>query len=381
MSDFTLYAEHAVTPDGVRNDVAVRVSAGRIVEVTTGMRSDSDHSAEWILPGFIDLHVHGGGGYSVHSPDEVAKLSTFLPQTGVTAYLPTLSTSAPDATLTFLRAVKDAQRGSSDAGAEIVGSHLEGPFLSKERKGAQPEAHIRVPDETEVDAWIEASQGTLSRVSLAPEVPNARRIIALLAAHGVGVSIGHSNATYEEACEAVEWGAVSTTHTYNAMSPLDHRRPGVVGLALTHPRVTAELISDGVHVHPIAALLLIRAKGPERVAVVTDGVPPMALPPGTHKWRDREVMSDGVAVRDKAGNLTGSATGMDGALRNLVNWGVSVQAAAQMLSTTPARLARVDNRKGHIATGYDADLVLLDDQLRPLSTFCRGNLTWSRNTL
>lgn len=372
-------ADHVLTPNGVLDGAAVCIADGQIKSIERIAGGPIDGHGAWLVPGFIDIHIHGGAGNSVENKSDVDALAAYLPSTGVTAFVPTLSTSSPESTLAFLRDAAAATQERHERSAEILGSHLEGPFLSTERKGAHLATLLRRPAREEAEEWIRAARGTLARVTLASEEPNAADVIALLNASGVQVSLGHSNATYEEAIEAVGLGVTSITHTYNAMSPLNHRAPGVVGMALMSDSVTAELVADGAHVHPAAAMLLLRVKGAARVAVVTDGTRLMGLPAGAYEARGRRLQSDGVAVRDGEGRLAGSATTLAGALRNLLTWGVNIEQTCQLLSSAPARVLGVDSRKGHLAPGFDADMVVLDDAMTPQATYCRGIAAWRRD--
>jgi N-acetylglucosamine-6-phosphate deacetylase len=359
-----------LTPSGfITGDVGI--AGGQIAAVGSLGRaaSDVDASGLHVLPGFVDVHVHGAGGSC--GPTDMAR---FLPGTGVTAFLPTLATSSPEDTLAFLEAVSEL-RGNAEA--EVLGSHLEGPFLSADRCGAQRREHLRAPDPREVERWLEAARGTLRRVTLAPELPGARQVVERLVEAGVQVSLGHSACTYLQAEEAVNWGASSVTHTFNAMAPFHQREPGLAGAALTLPKLVSELIADGVHVHRGACLALIRACSAASVAVVSDGLPALGLAAGRYEWQGRTVISDGAVGRLEDGTLAGSATPMVQALRNLVGWGTELAEAAHMLSAAGAALAGAGSRKGSIAEGFDADLVLLDGELRLAATYCRGELAFS----
>ena len=348
------------------------IAGGRIAAVgerLTEASTDIDAAGLYVLPGFVDVHVHGAGG----SPDP-ATMARFLPSTGVTSFLPTLATSSPEDTLAFVEAVASL---SAAPGAEVLGSHLEGPFLSHGRRGAQPREHLRAPDGAEIERLLAAAKGSLRRMTVAPELPGARSAVERLIQNSVRVSLGHSSCSYEQALEAAGWGASSVTHTYNAMTPFHHRQPGLVGAALACDRLVAELIADGVHVHQAAALALIRARGPQGVAVVTDGLPALGLPPGVYDWLGRRIVSDGTVARLEDGTLAGSATPMLQVLRNLVDWGVPLEHAARMVSRGGAILAGAADCKGAITEGFDADLVLMDEKLRLVSTYCRGQLAFS----
>jgi len=363
-----------LTPSGfITGDVGI--AGGRIAAVGCLGRaaSDVDASGLHVLPGFVDVHVHGAGGSC-----DPAEMARFLPRTGVTAFLPTLATASPEETLAFLEGISEL-RGIAEA--EVLGSHLEGPFLSADHCGAQRSEHLRAPDRGEVEGWLETARGTLRRVTLAPELPGARQVVERLVKAGVQVSLGHSGCTYLQAEEAVNWGASSVTHTFNAMAPFHQREPGLAGAALTLPKLVSELIADGAHVHRGACLALVRVRSAASVAVVSDGLPALGLAAGRYQWQGRTVISDGAVGRLEDGTLAGSATPMVQALRNLVSWGAELAEAAQMLSAAGAALAGAGSRKGTIAEGFDADLVLLDGELRLTATYCRGELAFSSGGL
>ena len=353
-------------------EVGIRSTAIAAVGSSLGPAArEVDASGLYVLPGFVDVHVHGAGGFS-HPAD----MAEWLPRTGVTAFLPTLAASAPEETLELVAEVAALGPEVLDR-AEVLGSHLEGPFLQPEWCGAQPRQALRKPSIEEVEQLLAQARGTLRRMTLAPELPGAEAVCRRLAAAGVQVSLGHSSCSYAQALEAVGWGASSVTHEFNAMAPFHHREPGLVGAALTDERLLAELIADGVHVTPAAALLLVRARGAAGVALITDGLPALGLPPGEYDWMGRRIATDGRVARLADGTLAGSTTSMLEAVRNLVDWGVPLAEVACMASRTGAILAGASQRKGLIAPGYDADLVLLDKRLELVATSCRGQLSWS----
>jgi N-acetylglucosamine-6-phosphate deacetylase len=349
-----------------RSGVDVGIAKGRIAALGSNLKGETEVDARGlrVIPGFVDVHVHGAGG-----SDEPEQMARFLPSTGVTGFVPTLASSSPEDTYAFVERVAGAmpQPGS----AEILGSHLEGPWLNSEWRGAHLFEHVRPPDLDEARRLLEGANSTLRRVTLAPELPGAHAVIELLAKSGVQVSLGHSACSYSEAVAATEKGATSVTHVYNAMLPFHHREPGLAGAALVCDTLLVELIADGVHVHAAAACALVKARSADTVAIVSDGLPPLGLAPGDYNWQGRTVSSDGIVCRleDK---LVGSASSVLRGLRELVSWGVPLASACQMASGTGAVLAAANKRKGLIAEGYDADLVLLDAGLNLVRAYCRG---------
>ncbi len=362
-----------------RTDVGI--AGGRIAALGRDLaaHSEQDVRGARLLPGFIDVHVHGAGGFDVGAGTEAIRaLAAVLPQMGVTSFLPTLAASSSEQTREFLDTVRQAATAPAVGQAEVLGAHLEGPFVNPAYCGALPAEHIRPPSVREIEDWLAGDASCLRRVTLAPELHGAEPAIRRLVREGVQVSLGHSEASFEQAQDAARWGASSVTHMFNAMRPFHHRQPGLAGAGLAGPTVTCELIADGRHVHPAAAMALIKARGPERVAIVSDGLPAMGLPAGRYDWLGREVTSDGSCVRLMDGTLAGSATSLAGALTNLLSWGCSLHPAATMLSDSGARLAGVSPRKGTLAPGADADILVLDDDLQLVATYCRGRLAYHR---
>ncbi len=361
-----LVLDHELVPG------ALIVQAGRIAEVVrepapTALPS-TVHDAAIVSPGFIDLQVNGGFGVEVgERADAIQRLAARLPATGVTAFLPTLVSSAaevyPRACLAFL-----ASRGA--VGALPLGLHLEGPFLSLRRAGAHRTSVIKNAPPDLLDPFLE--QGVVSLVTLAPEVEGALERIRRLRQQRVVVSLGHTDASYEEFLRGIDAGATMVTHLYNAMSDFHHRAPGAVGAALVDERVTVGLIADGVHCHPASLRLAVRAKGPDRVALVSDAIAGAGMEPGRYQLGGQDILVEEGRARLPDGTLAGSVLSLDQAVRNVVAWAeTSAGEACRMASEVPARLLGLRS-KGRLAVGFDADLVLLDDALRVLATFREG---------
>lgn len=327
-------------------------------------------------PGFIDLQVNGAGGVDVMraGPDDLVRLSHLLPRFGCTAFLPTTVTAAHDRLCAALGAL--AAAAARPAGARILGAHLEGPFISPEFPGAHDRRFIRPFLRREWEELQQAAGGRIVLVTLAPDVPENLAAISQLVAEGVRVSLGHTNATYDEMAMAARTGATLVTHTFNAMRGLHHREPGAAGAALDLDALYACLIPDGHHVHPAAMRALIRAKGPGRVIAVTDAVAVAGLPPQDYDWESRRVRFDGTVPRLEDGTIAGSALTTDRALRVLVEQaGVTLTEALCMLSSNPAR-ALGRNDLGRLAAGYLADMVLLDEQLNVRMALVSGRVVF-----
>jgi N-acetylglucosamine-6-phosphate deacetylase len=374
-----------LTPDEEIGWGAVVIEDGRILEVGEDVRPPpqamvTELPDTTLAPGFIDIHVHGGGGFSLATPDpeEVRSYARWVAAKGVTSFLASVVADTPDQSEAYLRAAAQAAGPLAD-GAELLGIHLEGPFVNPVCRGALPETWLRSPDMGLFRRLVDAAGGHLRMLTLAPELAGAHAILEEAAAAGCVVALGHSDARYEGAREAFAAGARHLTHTFNAMRPFHHREPGLLGAALESHAVTVELIADGVHVHPAAARLLLAAKGAANVALVTDGVAPAGLSRGTFRTGGREARLSQGRITLPDGAIAGSAATMDVLVRNVVEWGLAPLAdAVRMASTAPARIIGLDGRKGRIAPGYDADLVALDEELEVVMTWVGGRLLHSQ---
>jgi N-acetylglucosamine-6-phosphate deacetylase len=370
-----------LTRDGVR-PADIVIDAGRITAIeqpgAAAGHALVDVADCWVLPGFIDVHVHGGGGaqFNTWDPAEVQRAAAFHARHGTTALVATTVAAGVDALTRALEAIRTVAASPAPGAAEVLGAHLEGPFLSRRLPGAMEPRHFMAPN-TDVARQLLAGGG-VRLLTLAPEQPGALEVIRLATEAGVVVSLGHTAATYAEATAAVAAGARSATHTFNAMRPLHHREPGVLGAVLDDERVTCEVICDGVHVAAPVVRLLQRLKGPERTMLVTDAIEATGLADGTYRLGDRAVtVAAGRATLPDSDTIAGSTLTMERALAVLVrHCGVSVPDAAAMASTTPATLLGIEDRKGSIAAERDADLVILDPDLALIGVLVRG--VWAR---
>jgi N-acetylglucosamine-6-phosphate deacetylase len=298
-----------------------------------------------VAPGLVDLHVHAAGGFPAQGVDaDLTAMAAALAAGGTTSFLAT-AVSAPVAELTDL-----VRSSLPTSGARCLGVHLEGPWLSAAAAGAQPRQHLRPIALDEALALVDA--GPVRVVTVAPDVPGAVELVRALVARGIRVSLGHSTASYDEALVAIAAGASAVTHCFNAMSQLSSREPGLVGAAMTHPALLVEVIADGIHVHPASVRALYDAKGADSVALVSDGVDGCA---GSEVLR-----RDGDVLRLHDGTLAGSAIALSAAVRNVVSWGIPLEAALAMASTTPARSLGIDVA---LSPGNRADVVVLDEDL------------------
>lgn len=336
-----------------------------------------------LAPGFIDLHVHGGGGAQVGSdPNGVAAVAAFHARHGTTGLLATTVPGPPKALLDAVRAVAAVARRPQPEAAQVLGCHLEGPFVSPSRPGALDVRHLRPPDPAELGRLLDAGGGSVQMIVVAPELAGAPDLIAAAADDGVVVSVGHTDATHAEAVAGFDRGARAATHVFNAMPPLHHREPGAAGAALTTPRVTVEIIADGIHIHPAVLRLAHAAKGPGRLALITDAMQAAGLGDGEYLLGEQTVtVADGEA-RTASGSLAGSTLTMDRAVRVCVEQaGIPLIDALQMASSTPAALLGLGEVMGRIAPGADANLVVLDEHLRAIGTMVCGRWAHSGDAL
>lgn len=324
-------------------------------------------------PGLIDLQINGAAGHDLtDDPSSIWLVGASLPRYGVTAFLPTIVTSTRE-TVEAARTALLAGPPAGYAGALPLGLHVEGPFLSPDRAGAHDSRLIRDPDVGFVDGWDPA--GGVRLVTLAPERPGALPLIEELVGRGVIVAIGHTSASADQARAAFDAGVTAVTHLFNAMPGLDHRRPGPVGVGLADPRVTVGLIPDGLHVDPLVVDLVWRLAGPGRVAVVTDAIAALGMPPGRYPLGTVEVLVDDSGARLPDGRLAGSVLSLDRAVRNLRAFtGASIAEAVASVTTTPARLLGVTATHGLLRPGASADVTLMSPDLEVVATFVRGRL-------
>ena len=319
-----------------------------------------DGGDDLVLPGFVDMHCHGGGGYTFTTGDPAAagRAAAFHRRYGTTTLLASLVSSPyglmRDATAAFAPLVADDV---------IAGIHFEGPYLSAARCGAQNPAYLRDPAPDELRELIAVGAGAVRMVTLAPELPRALEAIALLVEHGVVAAVGHTGATYETTMTAIAAGATVGTHLFNGMPPAHHREPGPVTALLDSPSATCELIADGIHLHPAMLAFAARAAGPDRSALVTDAVDAAGRPDGRYRLGGQDVtVADRVARLDRDGSIAGSTLTMDEALRRAVAAGIPLAAASMMASATPARTLGLSDR-GALEPGLRADLVVLTPDL------------------
>ena len=393
-----------VLPDRVLGGGTLVLDGDRIAEIVAGPRDGGGEAVHfsfpdhYIVPGFIDVHVHGVEGTdALDGGTAITTMAERLPRYGVTAFCPTSLACDPPSLRRMLAGVRAARTTRPPGGARVLPAHLESNFLNPQFKGAQPLDCLRLPPkaasrrsgeaakaDAKAGAWtgedilqeIAAARPDVGIVTLAPEIEGGLELIRALVSHGHHVSLGHSGATYEQAQEGIRAGARQATHIYNAMTPLAHRAPGLAGAILESDDVTAELICDGVHVHPAMMRATIAAKRPERIMAITDGTAGSGLPRGTKT----HIGGRPITIRDAAylddGTLAGSSLTMDRAFAKLTSEiGLSLSDAAIVCATTPARALGLQGF-GVIAAGAMADLVVLDRDLRVVQTWVSGMLAF-----
>jgi N-acetylglucosamine-6-phosphate deacetylase len=371
-----------LTPGGLIPDGWLLAESAKIAAIGTGAapeRPDArriDAGGHTLLPGFIDLHVHGGAGHDTMdaSGDGLREMARFYARHGVTAFLATTWTDSRARITRALETIAACQ-GSQPDGATLLGAHLEGPYVNPERSGAQSISHIRRADRSEAESWLELN--VIRLLALAPEYDENYWLIERAAARGITVSAAHTAASYDQMREAVRRGLTHATHTFNAMTGLHHREPGTVGAALTLPAIRCELIADNVHVHPAIMALTWAAKGSEGVILITDAIRSAGRPDGEYRIDDRIVrVRDGVA-RLPDGTLAGSTLTMDRALANFMKaTGSAIEAVWRAASLNAATAIGIDQRKGSLEPGKDADLVLLDDRCAVHLTVAEGRVVY-----
>jgi N-acetylglucosamine-6-phosphate deacetylase len=362
------------------------ISGSKIVEISEGSPVAPAPSARLIhepgalvAPGFIDLHVHGAGGRDLMDGtlESLQTVAETLARHGTTSFLAT-TMSAPDPDLEVAVRGFANHLGRIAEGAIPLGLHLEGPYLNPVRKGTHNASYLALPNIHALRRFVSLSNNSVRKITIAPELDHALSMIREVARMGIQISMGHSDATEEEARAAVEAGATQATHVFNAMRPLHQREPGILGHVLNDARVFAEVIADGVHVHPSVLKLLLRMKGVDRTILITDGLSAVDMPEGKYPLGDKLVVVERGACRDPDGGLAGSILTLDRAVKNLVDWlELPLHEAFAASSSSPAR-SMGWNSKGVIAVGADADLVFLDQDLQVVKTMVGGKIVYSK---
>jgi N-acetylglucosamine-6-phosphate deacetylase len=379
-----LHAGRLLTPTSEITNAGILIREGVIEELglREGMRlpvgaQEISAIGKTAIPGFVDVHIHGAGGRDVMegSADALASVTKTVARHGTTSMVATTVTASPDDTIRSVEGIAhyiSQQHETDDTRAEVLGIHFEGPFLSPARRGVHPPEWLQLPSSEMLGKLLQAAAGNAQILTIAPELLGAMPCIDAARNAGMVVAMGHTDATYEQARAAIAHGVHHAVHVYNAMRPFSHRDSGVIGAVLTSPEVSAELIADGVHVEEIAMKVLLQAKGPEHMILISDGISATGMPDGKYILGKLEVTVSGGICRNSEGKLAGSTLTLDRALRNIVGLGVPFADAVRMLTLNPASLLGIEFKKGVLRVGADADIVLLDEELQLANVWVRG---------
>jgi N-acetylglucosamine-6-phosphate deacetylase len=382
MTKLAITADYCLTPVARLEHAIVLVEDGIIREVGTREQiavptdfHSIDLGPHLLAPGYVDVHIHGGAGYDVMeaTPDALSRIEEHLARTGVTSYLPTTVTASEETTCRALEGLADSIESCADGESRTrpVGIHMEGPFISHAKRGVHPPEYIQEPSLELFDRFYHAAHGHIRLMTVAPELPNAEELITEATQRGITVSVGHSNAELRHTRAAIRAGARHATHTFNAMRPLDHREPGIIGAVLADRDLSAEIIADGIHVAPEIIKLFLDAKGRERAVLVTDAISATGMPDGAYQLGSFTVQVNG-GVASFEGKLAGSVLTLDQAVRNVMAFAGWRLADSVMLATVnPARVIHLADA-GIIAPGMRADFAVLDRSGTVLNTILAG---------
>ena len=370
----TLYSPSGMQPDGW-----LLIRDGKIVDKGFGGAKPGkvervlDAQGQWVLPGLVDLHIHGVGGFDA-SGKNLAGMQKVLPLHGITSFLATSYVTPREVLEQTIREMADVIHQQA-FGAQIIGIHMEGPWLAAKQHGAADPALCYALTQADIEHYQQLAGGHIRRITFAPEEGNTMQVIPWLRDHNILPSIGHTDATYEVTRQAIMLGVNHATHVYNAMRGLHHREPGTVGAILDSDAIMAEIIADGHHVHPAMMRLLIQAKSPERVCLVSDAVLAAGMPDGEYPWGNLNLIVRDGTCRLADGTLAGSIMLINKMMQVLVEKvGVSIQDAIHMASTSPAR--QLGLNKGVLDVGYDADVVVMEESYQPQMTMIQGNVVY-----
>ncbi|MGG2092541.1 N-acetylglucosamine-6-phosphate deacetylase [Bacillus sp. S13(2024)] len=332
-----------------------------------------DYTGYWIAPGLVDTHIHGFRNHDIMDNDfqGLNEISEGLLSCGVTSFLPTTLTASTEALNHVVEMIGATY--TKVRGAKIKGIFLEGPFFTEKHKGAQNTKYFCDPSVEKLKVWQRLSNDSIKKIAIAPERKGAAEFIEYAVGEEIAVALAHSDATYEEAKQAVERGASIFVHTFNGMSPLHHREPGMAGAAMNLKDVFAEIICDGQHVHPAAANILMNARGRDQTVLITDCMMAGGMPEGTYQLGEYAVEVKAGAAHIEGGSLAGSILQLKDAVKNVVDWGIATpEEAIYMASTTPAKSIGMDEECGKIAKGYAADFIVLNPELELMATYLDG---------
>lgn len=339
-----------------------------------------DAKGNIIIPGLIDIHTHGGNGIDINHGDkeDIIKLSKFFASKGVTSFLPTVLTDTNEKLCELLGNIADA-KDEEVQGAEILGIHMEGPFLCTQYKGAMPEHLIQDASIENVKAYEEASRNNIKYMTVSPENKGIKELISYLKSKNIVASFGHTGADYDDCIDCIKAGATSSTHVFNAMGTLHQHKPSAIGAALESD-VYSEIISDGFHLHPAIVRLIIKVKGDDKVIAITDSIMAAGLEDGSYTLGVNDiVVENGDAKLKSDGTRAGSTLTMDKALRNIIKFtDRELENVIGFMTINPARAIGVDNKKGSIDIGKDGDVVIIDNSYNPIYTIVGGKIVYMK---
>jgi N-acetylglucosamine-6-phosphate deacetylase len=372
-----MYIKNAqiVTSDGIIEG-SVEIKNGKILSILKDKFPDGDGidaGGNFLAPGFIDMHIHGISGFDAMDKNynSINSMSKSLLKHGVTSFVPTTMT-------VDIESIKNSVENISKAmikgveGANIAGIHIEGPFISPEMVGAQDPKYVRKPSKKDFEYIVGPYSNNIKTVTIAPEVDGAVEFIKYIASLGINASCGHTNGKYDDLVCGIKAGISHATHLYNAMRGFHHREPGIVG-GIFDTGITTEIIADGIHSHFAAVRCAYRLKGPDKLALITDAMMACDMKDGNYTLGGQKVYVKDGAARIAGGQLAGSTLTLDKAVKNVINnCAVNITDAVKMASSTPARILKIDNEKGYIKVGYDADIVIFDDNINIIKTFVSG---------
>lgn len=384
MNSYVISNVTIVTPDRCIDHANILISNGIIQKISQepiSCETVLDGHGAYAMAGFIDVHTHGCMGIDVNgaTPKDFQTMASHYASWGVTGFLPTVLSDSVEATQKYLSNIADASQNLT-TGSKIIGIHLEGPFLSPDYKGAMPECFLRQPDLALFDTFYSASQGMLKLMTCAPELTHMEELILHAAKKNVVISMGHTGASYEQAKKMIKVGVKSTTHTFNGMRLFHQHQPAVMGAAL-ESNIYCEAICDGRHLHPGTVSMLLSIKGKERFIAVTDSMMAAGMPDGCYKLGINDIIvKNGDAQLADGSSRAGSTLTMIQALQNILKFtGCDLCCATRLLSLNPASLIGINNRKGSLAVGKDADLILLSSNLEVLLTISEGTFIYHKN--
>lgn len=378
-----------ITPYETLENHWVQIEDGKITDIgqdTELIKKEFDNvidaKGNYLAPGFIDIHNHGNSGHDAMegTSEALDSMAAFHLKHGVTGFLATTVTASRDETKNAIKNAvefyKIQEKELVRSKARLLGIYLEGPYFSITKKGAQPAQFIRNPDRKELTEFLDAGLSLVKVVSLAPELPNAKETVSYLKSLGIAVAAGHSDATFAEAKKGIDWGITLATHIFNGMRSFSHREPGVVGAMLTDERVFCEMICDGIHLHPTAMKLVVKMKGKERVVLISDAMMACGLPAGDYSLGGQRVTVTNGEARLADGTLAGSTLTLDRAVYNMIHLvGIPLPEAVRMATLNPAQAIGIQDSKGSIDIGKDADLIIFDEQVKVLTAMVGGKVT------